>query len=392
MLSIIAGLPECGKSYLLEKIMDEELVSPSNGTLSPRSCFSSVVPHGLSSHRILMIGKKFKRDDNLQWMGLKPELMHAVTYSSFISQRGQQLCSVPSNSKVFVDERLNSHFHKLYNNVNMLLRSKDLDARMKEVLPGGVSFVNIIDMVANRGVYDFLMLIAKYCRRQFGFLFLSLEDDAPRLTEPPYIKDQNEEARSISLVKSRLSLLVRFATMLDIVTKDEDPITFIALHKGNLSPTEIENGITNLKKELHAGVREQFQKKSIVGDIVAINPNDESDMKEFKKRMENLVLERRCAMLDLKLSWVFLRSYLNSICTDKLFISLEEVKRLAQNLPMKCEDVAKFLQEFTGCCDILYIPDILDEVVIVQPFVFINHFFIFLPRKILYMQPMDSLV
>ena len=32
-------------------------------------------------------------------------------------------------------------------------------------------------------------------------------------------------------------------------------------HRRNLSPIEIENGITNLKKELHAGVREQNQKK-----------------------------------------------------------------------------------------------------------------------------------
>ena len=290
VLSIIAGLPECGKSYLLEKMMEELLISPSNDTSSPRLSFSSVVSHGLSSHRILMIGKTFKQDDDLQWMGLKPELMHAVPYSSFILQQGQQLHGVLSNSEIFEDETLNSHLHELYKNVNTLVHSKHLDPRFKEVLPCGVSFVNIIDMVANRGVYDFLMLIAKCCYRQFGFLFLSLEHDAPRLSEPPHTVDRNEAAKSISLVKSRLSLLLRFANMLYDAT--EDPITFIALHRGNVLPDKIEDSISKLKTELKDGAAKQFLTPGIVGDVVAINPNDKGDRNKLKKSMENLVFER----------------------------------------------------------------------------------------------------
>lgn len=111
-------------------------------------------------------------------MGLKRELMHAVPYTSFYLQQEQQLHSVLSNSRVFEDESLNGHLHELYNNVNMLLRSKDLDSSIKEALQAGISIINIIDMVANRGVYDFLMLIAKHCSRRFGFLFLSVEHHA----------------------------------------------------------------------------------------------------------------------------------------------------------------------------------------------------------------------
>ena len=380
VLSVIAGLPDCGKSYLMHKLMNEVLISPTNvkDTSSPHSPFFCYVPKGLSSYRIVIAGERpFKE---LMWMEWTPKAMHTFVYSSSISSlQPQQKVELTvdmdlNDGEGFEDKSLNSHLREVYNDVNMFLQRSNLDPKIEKSLPAGMSFVNIVDMVANRGAYDFFIIIARYCSRRFGFLLLSLEKDVPHLSEPPIL--MNATARSISLIKSRLSFLVRFAAVTYLGTEDYDdsPSTFfIALHKGRLSPDSIKEHVSKLEHELKNEVHRQGLPSEILGEVVAINPDDKNDLNYLKLRMENLVMKRKNANLDLKLSWIFLQSILHSPKT--LYIPLDEVKKLAEQLKMEDKEVMEFLHDFTGCCDILYIPDILPNVVILQPFVFINHLF-----------------
>ena len=363
----------------MDKLMDEVLISPTKvkDMSSPDSPFFCYVPKGLSSYRIVVAGEHpFKE---LMWMEWTPKAMHTFVYSSFISSlQPQQKVELTvdmdlNDGEGFEDKRLNNHLREVYNDVNTFLRRSDLDPKIKKSLPDGMSFVNFVDMAANRGAYDFFIVIARYCSRRFGLLFLSLEMDVPHLSEPPIL--MNPSAKSISLINSRLSFLVRFAAVMYLGTEDYDsPSTlFIALHKGSLLLDSIKQHVSKLEDELKKEVHRQGLPSKILGEVVAINSNDKNDLNDLKLRMEKLVVKRKTAMLNLELSWIFLQSILHS--TKKLYIPLEEVKKLAEQLKMDDEEVMEFLHDFTGYCDILYIKDILPKVVILEPFVFINHLF-----------------
>ena len=364
----------------MDKLMDEVLISPTKvkDMSSPDSPFFCYVPKGLSSYRIVVAGEHpFKE---LMWMEWTPKAMHTFVYSSSISSlQPQQKVELTvdmdlNDGEGFEDKRLNSHLREVSNDVDTFLKHSDLDPNIKKSLPAGMSFVNMVDIVANRAAYDFFIVIARYCSRQFGLLFLSLENDVPHLSEPPIL--MNASAKSISLIKSRLSFLVRFAAVTYLGTEnyDDSPSTlFIALHKGSLSPDSIKQHVSKLEHELKNEVHRKRLPSEILGEVVAINPDDKNDLNDLKLRMENLVMKRKNANLNLKLSWVFLQSILHS--TNKLYIPLDEVKKLAKQLKMDDMEVMKFLQNFTGYCDILYIPDILLNEVILKPFEFINHIY-----------------
>ena len=381
VLAVNEGLPMCGKSHLIHKIMNKFLISPIHmeDMLSPQTPLQSYVPDGLSSYGVIIVGRKpFHK---LTWMGLTPRSMHTFAVTSSILHdsllEGQEVelvdikLNIGKRFKAFEDEELNRHLHNVYNDVDRVLRHGDLNPEIKRILPSGVTHVNVIDMGTNRGAYDFLTVIARYCSRQFGFVFLSLERDVPLLAQPPNIEYQYPT--NIAMMQSRLFYLIRFAAVTYFATEDHDsPSTvFIALHEGSLSPDSIAGHISILKQELKSEVSRQGLPLDVIGEVKAINPDDDGDMDDFKIFLETLVKKRSSAMLNLKLSLIFLRSFFYSI--DRLSVPLLEVKRLARQLEMKDEDIDEFLHVFTGYGSILFIPDILPGEVIIQPAVFINH-------------------
>ena len=381
VLAVNVGLPMCGKSHLIHKLMNKFLISPIHmeDMLSPQTPLQSYVPDGLSSYGVIIVGRKpFHK---LTWMGLTPRSMHTFAVTSSILHdsllEGQEVelvdikLNIGKRFKAFEDEELNRHLHNVYNDVDRVLRHGDLNPEIKRILPSGVTHVNVIDMGTNRGAYDFLTVIARYCSRQFGFVFLSLERDVPLLAQPPNIEYQYPT--NIAMMQSRLFYLIRFAAVTYFATEDHDsPSTvFIALHKGSLSPDDIASNISILKQELKSEVTRQGLPLDVIGEVKAINPDDDGDMDGFKIFLETLVKKRSSAMLNLKLSLIFLRSFFYSI--DRLSVPLVEVKRLARQLEMKDEDIDEFLHIFTGYGSILFIPDILPGEVIIQPAVFINH-------------------
>ena len=381
VLAVNAGLPMCGKSHLIHKLMNKFLISPIHmeDMLSPQTPLQSYVPDGLSSYGVIIVGRKpFHK---LTWMGLTPRSVHTFAVTSSILHdsllEGQEVelvdikLNIGKRFKAFEDEELNRHLHNVYNDVDRVLRHGDLNPEIKRILPSGVTHVNVIDMGTNRGAYDFLTVIARYCSRQFGFVFLSLERDVPLLAQPPKIEYQYPT--NIAMMQSRLFYLIRFAAVTYFATEDHDsPSTvFIALHKGSLSPDDIASNISILKQELKSEVTRQGLPLDVIGEVKAINPDDDGDMDGFKIFLETLVKKRSSAMLNLKLSLIFLRSFFYSI--DRLSVPLVEVKRLARQLEMKDEDIDEFLHIFTGYGSILFIPDILPGEVIIQPAIFINH-------------------
>ena len=385
VLAVIAGLPKCGKSHLIHKIMEKVIISPvtmedMSSLQTPLHCF---VPDGLSSYGIIIVGRKpFHK---LIWMGLTPRSMHAFACSASILHdsllQGQEVELVDSKLnlgkkfKGFDDKNLNRHLHDVYNDVDRVLRHGDFNPEIKRILPSGVTNVNIIDMGTNRGAYDFLTIAARYSGRQFGFIFLSLEQDVPSLAKPPNLHySDSQSPTNIAMMRSRLFYLVRFAAVTYFAAENHDtPSTvFIALHDGiSLSPDHVASQISILKQELKSEVSRQGLPSDVIGEVEAINPDDERDMTSFKTFLETLVMKRKSAMLSLKLSWIFLRSFFYSI--NRLSVPLVEVKRLARQLEIKDEEMYEFLRVFTGYGSILFIPDILPGEVIIQPAVFINH-------------------
>ena len=381
LLAVIGGLPSCGKSDTIISLLKKSVLVPAKISIgSKEDSLQNYEEHGLSSYGVIIVGRK--PFDNLIWMPEVKSSMNLFSCASVLFHnsllQGQQVELVDigvtrddERYKVFETTTINDYLHQIYEDVDMLLHQGDLNPEIKRILPSGITAVNIIDAAMNQGVYDFLVLSAGYCHRQFGFVFLDLERDIPRLYQSP---DPHPERESVLQLNHRLHYLVRFAAV-SYFSANCSSALFIALHNGKLPKPEVQKHVDTLRKAIDQELLRQRLPKDMVGVVLAINKDNEDDMIEFKKTVEAFVKCRSNAMLNLKLNWVFLRSFLqnNSKYSKMISIPLNQIRALAKEMQIVDSEVEEFLQTYTEFGSLLHLKDILPKHVILQPAVFVNH-------------------
>ena len=379
MLAVVGGLPSCGKSKVIHGLLSQNTILVPADINFDLSTFSlqNYVEHGLSSYRVTIVGRK--PFDNLIWMPEAKSSMNLFSCASVILHnsllQGQQVelidIGTERKEKSFKSVQVNDHLHQVYEDVDVLLRQGDFNHEIKRILPSGITAVNIVDAAMNQGVYDFLVLSAGYCHRQFGFVFLDLERDVPRLYQSPELNPKRENVLQLN---HRLYYLVRFAAV-SYFSANEQSALFVALHNGKLSGAEIQKHLNTLRTAVDDELSRQQLPKEMVGTVLAINPDNQDDMIELKRTVESFVKSRHKAMLNLKLSWIFLRSFLqeNLKFSQMISVPLSQIQILAKEMQITDSEVEEFLQTYTEFGSLLHLKDILPNRIILQPAVFVNH-------------------
>ena len=381
------GLPNCGKSKTIYELLKNVLVTPALIDHDPKSgSLQSYVKNGLSSYSVIIVGRK--PFDNLIWLPEAKSSMHVFSCGAVILHnsllQGQQVELVDKIQKSnvlykgFSNRAINMHLHHVYEDIDMLIREGDVNPEIKRILPSGVTAVNIIDAAVNQGVFDFLTLSARYCHRQFGFIFLDLERDVPTLDEIPTVDSQNDPDIHIHVFrsKSRIHHLIRFAALSFFFAQCAPSSMLVAWHNGDLPRSKINSLISQLRNAVQSEIDQQGLPKDLVHDVIAINPDNKDDLKVFKMALEAFVKNRHTAMLSLKLSWVFLRSFLQNDpkVSKMLSIPYNELRGLAiREMGFSESEVNEFLVTYTEFGSLLHLKDVLPEQVILQPAVFVNH-------------------
>ena len=377
VLAIVNGLPRSGKSSTVHGILQKALIAKTEDGTSLDVCEKN----GLSCFKVAIVGRKPYKE--LIWMSQTPVSTHTFFIASSILHdsllRGQEveLTSKTVNGKalkVFKNKSLNKHLHQVYTDIDRALRRADLNPELKRILPSGITLVNVFDVGMNKGVHDFLCLIACYGCRMFSVVVLNLENDLPNLKHPPNLDHdcyKNTPSANMMQDESRLFYLLRFAAVTQLATGNVDSVVFVATHDGKKTPSELHNAKEKLKHELEQEAQRQKLSNSLVSKVQLLNPNDSDEIQQFRKALENTVISRG-AMLDMKLSWIFLRTLLYN--EEKLYIATYEIENLANELNIIGEDFKEFLGTFTDFGSILYAPDIptLNKFVILQPTQFVN--------------------
>ena len=377
VLAIVNGLPRSGKSSTVHEILQKALIAKTEDGLSLDVCQKN----GLSCFKVAIVGRKPYKE--LIWMSQTPVSTHTFFIASSILHdsllRGQEveLTSKTVNGKalkVFENKSLNKHLHQVYTDIDCALRRADLNPELKRILPSGITLVNVFDVGMNKGVHDFLCLIACYGCRMFSVVVLNLENDLPYLKRPPNLDHdcyKNTPSANMMQDESRLFYLLRFAAVTQLATGNVDSVVFVATHDGKKTSSELLDAKKELKHELEQEAQRQKLSNSLVSKVQLLNPNDSDEIQQFRKALENTVISRG-AMLDMKLSWIFLRTLLYN--EKKLYIATHEIENLANELNIIGEDFKEFLGTFTDFGSILYAPDIptLNKFVILQPTQFVN--------------------
>lgn len=275
--------------------------------------------------------------------------------------------------KVFQNKSLNKYLTQVYSDIDRALRRSDLNPELKRILPSGMTLLNIFDVGVNKGVHDFLCLIACYARRMFSLAVLSLDNDLPSLKYPPNLAhDRYKGTPNVNMMReSRLFYLARFAALTQLATGNADSVVFIATHNGTKTDDELSTALDKLKSELQQEAQRQGIPVDLDSKVQLLNSENTEEIKQFRKSLENAVISM-AATLNIKLSWIFLRTFLYS--EEKMFVEIHEIEKLASELCIEGEDFKEFLTTFTDFGSILYIPDVptLNRFAVLQPTQFVN--------------------
>lgn len=376
VLAVVTGLPYSGKSHILKEFLHSVLLHPLDG--------SSVYKYeeaGLSSCRICLLGRK--PYDDLIWLAQSPSSAHTFSIASSVFHdsllKGQEVelsdkIIEGQYSKEFESSLLNYFLHKVYADIDRVVRRADLNRELKRILPSGITQLTVFDVGVNKGVHDFLCLVACYYRRMFELVVLRI-DDIQDLGSPPNLSHEryaNTANQSILQGSSRLFYLLRFAAVAQQSTGRSDSVVFLVTHDGTKSQQHIDQAKIKLKQSLEEEAHRQKIDVQLVSKVVMVQLNSNEDIAKLKKQLEKEVMDQRTMRIDnLKLSWVILRSL---FYTDQHYIETSRLKALAEELDIEDEEFEAFLSTFTEFGSILHIPDIetLKKIVVLHPGCFIN--------------------
>ena len=375
----MGGLPHCGKSTLVQSFLQSCL-----SVFADDIRMNTHEECGLSHYGVSVLGGK--ADESLWWMPSTQRSMHTFACSAAILHdsllQGQQI-ELDQNAlsgdvlKIFDNDTLNSHLNRVYCDIDRTLRRTDISPELKHVVSSGMVFGNIFDVEFSKSVYNFLSLISSYAHRQLGFFVVSIDDidihklqEKPNLSFPGYNKEKPLMERG-----SKISYMLQFAaeTYLAVPkTPLQTPaVAFIISSNKSLSPEKKEAAKETLGHALSSEAQRLELPKTIVNNILVLNPDDDSDLQQLKLWFESMV-KYGTLRENVKLSWIFLRSLF--YFTDRMFIDKDELEAYALELDIKSNEYLEFLQTFTEFASIFYIPDIapLKNTIILQPVKFVN--------------------
>ena len=373
------GLPACGKTTAMNKMV--RTVLSSTKFLQDKMGSEESEDRCLSTHNLCVLGGyPFK---NFLWTPTSKR--YNITYFTLsdlirtvILRNGNPLefkfdLQVPFPGGLFNKKLHDDHIKWLFNQISDLyglIKKGDLTIGLFQT---GVMLVNGLDVGVNKGLYDFLPVIAAFCRKLVRIVFFSLDRDVKNLSECPDLSDYKYRERhdyNVMRWRSRLSYFLHHAAAGYIPNKDRDYRTIAVGLTESLDDGEAQSLLEEareiiMKEAKSLGIEKTFHSKWLYINVA----NDES-ITQTRDILEQMIVHNPKFRLTLPLRWVFLRSLIASVNEGNppVIMATNVIMELAKTLGMEHKEVTNFLETFTDFASLLYAPTIepLQDYVIVD--------------------------
>ena len=388
-LLAIMGLPDTGKTSVIEKMLKEFIQLKHDSTLKIDEYLGRKRnKQCLSIYELCVLGGL--PHDQYAWSFATNRFGAIYSIICSLARRDPSIAKAKFESTEHKGPKplIDQHIQWLMEQVRTHLENIKDERGKLSLIQDGLSLINVMDIGVNRALYDFLSIMLISCRKHFRLAFFSLDRDAPNLGDKPDLShDRYKETNDCNIVmrqRSRLTYLLHFATL--GYKKEEDTnaahnTVMVATKKGSVH-TDIptapeEDTLKQAKQEIlvHAkdrGVDEFLKTWELV------NLDDRGSLKNLGETLQNIIKCVEEFKVELPLRWIILRSLVSSlnphhatqsrmIIVDKDFIIKE-----ARHLKMEPQEVEKFLIAFTEFGSILYMPhfDDIKHLVIVDIYEF----------------------
>lgn len=309
-------------------------------------------------------------------------LASGVQYKSILVNKEFAFSFHPGQAHVFSDQHLECNLSQIAEDLQCQkffrkggFEPTDPAVYWRQVLPNGLCLMNIWDVPLNRAALHSLSVITGRLHQSHVYLFIDLQADVPRLSDPPDIpKEQKQVGDEHLLMKhrSRLEYLVRSATVAKSIDEQRsNACTIIAVHDGKSETEVINNLCTNLQDALLREVQKMKVEKLIDQELLVLDYNSPNCSRLLKEHIEKSLCKTR-SKDEFPPSWLFLLDTLK--CLGDMFIEKAMLEKMAQECKVVGDDLEKMLARFTAIGSVIYIPDmqLLSDVVILQPQAFVE--------------------
>ena len=347
VLLTVAGLPECGKSKVLNEVLKEKVkvkhdamahYTPQKREISYCELSATVHPFGQDSYPTYIETSKSTTYVYAIESALKSQFLWQ---SKLIYGYHVPIC----NENFFGDEELNSHFlyimrelEKSHQRKNVTDWDESVTDNWHKQIPNGVTLINIWDVNASKAVFHFLPSLWGKLGRCHTWLFCNVDRDFEHFHEKPYLSKGQKDDQHLMPYHNRLYYLLQQS----LLSKSK------AYHKNRVCSVfgfqnQSETDTSNIS-ELISNEAGRMGVNNIVDENVTILNHKSYEI--LKKKLDEIVYTTQESRETIPLKYIFLRSLFYTL--TKIFVSKDVLKSKAKKVKMSEEDVQRFCEIFTS--------------------------------------------
>ena len=385
MLLINGGLPNCGKTTALKKLLEKVGLSSSVLKEEDGIAFCDMLAaRNLLKNEIVYVPPVREKG--------YPTVMYAGV-ENMIRTLGQRLiikdvAVFPSdNFSGFKNEDLNGHLKNVMDDLHKAKCCKFTEWDQSHT--SGLALINIWDLGLNKIPTYVLSHLAGHLYNSHVWMFLDLLRDVDHLYEVPDIPDNRyDKSRNdkelIMRWRSRIRYLLRFAKLAS-KKKDErgrqNVSNIVTSYTGS---EEIEGHMIKLKEAVDT-VSKQLELQDLI-DTEDIKAFHHQDIEPLYQLFEKIIRAGLDNTEDVPLSFIFLRG----MFYDKgLYIKKDELREISKELNIDDKDFEWFCRLFTSFGSIIDVSliDSTSNLIILKPVQFLNKF-----NELFYYSPGGTIV
>ena len=372
------GLPACGKTKamtkMLRKFMSPAILDKTTSMESKDRC--------LSIYNLCVLGgypfKKFLWTPTSKRYSITYFTLSDLIRSAILRNVNPLEFNFDLETPLSPDCCFESVLHNEH--INWLLKQLgDLYGLIKKghlnigLFQTGVTLVNGLDVGVNKGLYDFLPVIAAFCRKLVRIVFFSLDRDVKNLSEHPDLSDDKYKERHDQYVmrwRPRLSYLLHHAAAGYVPNSGKDHRTIMVGVTESLDDKTASQLLQEARQVIENEAKSLKIEQTFHNEWLHINLSNDKSISRTRDALEQMIVHNPKFRCVVQLRWIFLRSLIASVDQENppVIMAKKVIVELAGTLGMENQEVDSFLETFTDFASLLYAPifESLREYVIVD--------------------------
>ena len=375
IIFIVDGLPDCGKSDALTKLLR---------TLTRNDAKEKVNESaGISYYELAAVGKPPAPFNRLTYAETNKESCYLYAFQSalkhFYYSCGQEIIfhghSTDKVEKFFDDKDLDEHFYRIFKSLATNQQqelSSHLATNWNLGIPSGIALINVWDIGMNKAAFHFLPALWGHLDNSYLWLFLHLDRDVSELYNAPKFPEfLSDKIRNdlIMQYRSTIEYLLRPAMLAKGLEGDrKDVCSVFGVHSGTYDESQLDSLLQAIR---NASARANLATVINTKEVTPINPNDPKCCEVLKRKVDEIVGAKLQSKLEIPLASIFLRSLYYGV--DTMYIKRSELNVKAKLLNITDDEFKKFCKVFMSLGSIIDVSliDKNSDYVILRPTVFI---------------------